>query len=244
MSTTDNGLKTLHDLVLAQMPDGTHDREQCPICAEEVTTNHDTTPGGSMPETFTQDDIDAAIAAATSSLQQRLGELEAQVQDSEIGKAIASATAEKEAAIAELQSKLDDAEAAKTAAENKLVETEQYWANAISEQEAAAAFAARKEERTAQAREAGVFSDDYITANSDRFAAYNDDDWKERLDEWALITAQAGQTKASANSGTPATTALRASRAADTPEPKESALGLLSTLRAQRIDPRALGGAS
>lgn len=243
MSTTENGLKTLHDLLLAQMPDGTHASGECLICAEEGATNHDTTPGGSMPETFTQDDIDAAIAAATSGLQQRLVELEAQVQDSEIGKAIASATAEKEAAIAELQSKLDTAEAAKTAAENKLVETEQYWANAIEEHEAAATFAARKEQRTTQAREAGVFSDDYITANSDRFAAYSDEDWAERLDEWALIAKQSGTAKASVNSGTPANTALRASRS-DSGESKESSLALLSTLRAQRIDPRALGGAS
>lgn len=242
MSTTDNGLKTLHDFLLAQMPDGTHPSGDCPICAGEEITNHDT-PGGSMPETFTQDDIDTAIAAATSGLQQRLVELEAQVQDSEIGKAIASATAEKEAAIAELQTKLDAAEAAKTAAENKLVETEQYWANAIEEQEAAAAFAARKEQRTAEAREAGVFSDEYITANSDRFAAYNDDDWTERLTEWALITAQSGKATASVNSATPATTALRAARA-DTGTTKESSLSLLTTLRAERIDPRALGGAS
>lgn len=195
-----------------------------------------------QPETFTQEDIDAAVAAATSGLQQRLGELEAQVQESEVGKAIATATAEKDAAIAELQNKLDAAEAAKTAAETKLAETEQYWSTAIAEHEAAAALAIRKEQRVTEARNANVFSEEYVLANADRFAAYSDEDWQERLAEWALIASQGAVT--ASKPGKPATTALQASRAETAGTAKGSNLALLTQLRAEHIDPRALGGAS
>lgn len=242
MSATSNGLKLLHDRLLSEMPDGSeHDVESCPICAMEATDNHDT-PGGSMPETFTQDDIDAAVAAATTSLQQRLGELEAQVQETEVGRAVSEAVAAKETQISDLQSRLDAAEAARTAAENKLTETEQYWTDAIAAHEQAAAFAARRDQRVAKAREAGVFNEDYITANADRFAAMSDEDFDAAVSEWTLIAAKYqrdGVQAKGAGTATPGTTALVASAATASPT---SGLGLLSELRVNRVDPRALGG--
>lgn len=193
-----------------------------------------------MPETFTQDDLDAAVAAAGAELHKRLAELEAQVQETEVGKAISDAVAGKDAEIAELQSKLDSAEAARTAAESKLVETEQFWTDAIAEHEVAAALAARREARVAQAREAGVFGDDYIVSNADRFAAYSDEEWDERLKEWALIATKTGKVSAGSSAG-PVNTALVASRS-DASSASPSSLSLLTELRANRVDPRALGG--
>jgi hypothetical protein len=234
MSAT-NELKVLHDQLLAEMPEGA-EHEPCPLCVVETAENHDQPSGGSMPETFTQEDVDAAVAAATVDLQKRLDELGAQVQETEVGRAIAEAVAERDAKITELQDQLDAVEAARTAAESQLAETTQFWADAIAEHQQELELAAKRDERTAKAREAGVFSEDYITANADRFAAMSDDDFAARLDEWRLIASKAS----TAEPATPRKTALVAS-APDSGAPT-SRLGLIGELRAARIDPKNLGG--
>lgn len=189
-----------------------------------------------MPEQFSQADIDAAVAAATGPLQQRLADLEVQAQESEVGKAVAQAVGEKQTQIADLQTQLDTATAARTTAETKLAETEKYWVDAIAAHEEAVVVAARKEQRIGQATELGVFNADYIAANADRFAAMSDDEFAARIDEWKLIAASAspGQTP-------PATTAMVASRA-DTGSDASSNLNRLAELRARNVDLRSLGG--
>jgi hypothetical protein len=235
MSTTD-GLKAIHDHLLASMPEGAeHESTTCSLCALEVI--EDTTPGGSMPETFTQEEVEAAITAATAPLQQRLNELEAQVQESEVGRAVAQATEAKDAEISTLQQQIDAAEAARTAAENKLNEVEQFWVDAIAAHEATVEHAARKERRVTEAKQAGVFNDDYINENADRFAAMSDEDFGARLDEWRLIAAKTGD-----DTTAPARTALVASAAPS--QTAASNLSVVTELRGLRVDPRTLGGVS
>lgn len=189
-----------------------------------------------MPETFTQADLDAAVAAATADLQKSLEELGAQVRDTEVGRAVAEAVATKETEVSGLQTQLDAAEAARTAAENKLTEVEQFWTDAIAAHEEAAAVAARRDSRVAEAKEAGVLSEEYVEEHADRFAAMSDEDFKTRLDEWRTIATQAG-TKTTA---IPAKTALVASRATD--DKPSSALSYIGDLRRARVDPRTLTG--
>lgn len=233
-------LKVLHDQLLASKPEeATHDEATCPLCAVEADATHDTNSGGSMPESFTQADVDAAVAAATSDLQKRLEELGAQVRDTEVGQAVADAVTAKETEVSELQDKLDAAEAARTAAENKLSETEKFWADAIAEAEEAAQVAARRDERVAEAKKAGLLSETYIDENADRFAAMSDEDFKGRLDEWRAIAAATGGKTADI----PTKTALEAARATGDDKPA-SALAYIGDLRRDRIDPKTLiGGA-
>lgn len=238
--STNRELKGLHDQLLEQMPEGAeHDESDCSLCAMEADESHDTTPGGLMPESFTQEEVDAAVAAATAALHTRLEELGAQVQETEVGRAIAAAVADKETSISELQAQLDAAEAARTAAESQLTETKQFWVDAIATHEQELTFAARRDERITQAKEAGVFSEDYVADNADRFAAMADDDFANRLTEWRLIAAKPAEPVAP--SKIPATTALSASQV-DLTVPRTSQLGLIGEMRAKRIDPRTLGG--
>lgn len=233
MSTT-TGLKALHDRLMAHRPDGAdHDEENCSFCREGVTDS--TTTGGPMPETFTQGDIDAAVTAATDSLQKRLSELESQAQETEVGRAVAEATATKDTEISTLQQQLDTATAERTAVESKLTETETFWTDAITAQQAAVELAQRREKRMAEAKAAGVFDEDYLTKNADRFAAMSDDDFAARLDEWRLIAAKSG-------SGTsqPVQTALVASATNETPS--QSGLSLIPEMRLSGVDPRTLTG--
>jgi uncharacterized coiled-coil protein SlyX len=236
--STNTELRALHDRLLEVMPQGAEHKEgDCPICsvtaAETIRTQ-----GGVMPEQFTQSDMDAAVAAATGPLQQRLAELEAQAQESEVGKAVAQAVGERETQIADLQTQLDTATAARTAAETKLAETEKYWVDTIAAHEEAVTMAARKEQRVGQATELGVFDAKYIEANADRFAAMSDEDFAARIDEWKLIAASA---KPGEGKTPPATTAMVASRT-ETGTDTASKLSRLAELRARNVDLRTLGG--
>jgi hypothetical protein len=231
--STGSELKMLHDQLLATKPEG--EDHDCPLCAME-SVSHDST-GGFMPETFTQADLDAAIAASNASLQQRLAELVAQVQESEVGKAVAAVTAEKDTEISKLQEQLDAAEAARTAAEAKHAEVEQFWSEAIAEHEEAAELAARRAERVETAKKAGVLSEDYIEKNADRFAAMSAEDFNARIDEWRLI---ASQTRGNSTAPIPSSTALVAARQEDAST--GSQLGLITALRSKGVDPRTLIG--
>lgn len=190
-----------------------------------------------MPESFTQEDIDAATAAAVATLQTRLSELETQVQETEVGRAVAEVTAAKNTEISTLQEQLDAATAARTAAESKFGESEQFWTDAIAAHQAAVEVAARKTERIAEATAAGVFDEKYISDNADRFAAMSAEDFQARLDEWQLIAAQTGAPK---STPVPARTALVASSATQTAPASE--LGVLGDMRASRFDPHTLHG--
>ncbi|QBQ74863.1 hypothetical protein [Caudovirales GX15bay] len=229
--STDNELKAVHDALMALKPEG--EEHSCPLCAMDSVSNDST--GGFMPETFTQADLDAAVAAASSGLQQRLAELEAQVQETETGKAIAEAVAAKDSDISKLQEQLDAAEAARTAAEAQRAELEQFWTDAIAAHEAEATMAARRAERAEAARTAEVLSDEYIEKNADRFAAMSDEDFAARLEEWRLI---ASKTREGSSAAVPARSALVASRADDSKP--TSSLGLIADLRTKGIDPRTL----
>jgi multidrug efflux pump subunit AcrA (membrane-fusion protein) len=241
MSTTTE-LRVIHDRLLEVIPDGAeHCKADCALCAVEATEDHDRTPGGVMPETFTQDELDAAVAAASGSLQQRLAELEAQVQETEVGRAVTEAVAAKETAISELQQQLDAAVAARTTAEAELTETKQYWSDAIAAQEAAVELAARAEDRTAKAKELGVFSDEYIAENAERFASMTDEDFSARIEEWQLIASKREPVGfKAAGPNIPTKTALVASRADATKT--GSHLSVLTDLRARQVDPRTLVG--
>jgi uncharacterized coiled-coil protein SlyX len=240
MSTSPE-LRALHDRLLEVMPDGAEHKEgDCPLCTVTAADETHRTQGGVMPE-FTQADIDAAVAAATGPLQQRLGELEAQAQQSEVGQAVAAAVADKDTQITDLQTQLDAAVAGRTAAESKLTEAEQFWTDAIAAHEEAVATAARKETRIGQAKDIGVFNDDYIVANADRFAQMSDDDFAARIEEWKLIAAAAGD-GAKGEGKAPAQTAMVASRTDQAGSTPGSVLGRLAELRARNANLRTVGG--
>lgn len=190
---------------------------------------------------FTQEEVEAkiaeAVAAATDPLKNRIAELETAAQETEVGQAVAEAVAAKDTEISELQSKLDEAVAAKTAAESKLGETEQFWADAIAAHQEQEAFAARRAERIAKAKEAGIFEDEYLEEHADRFAAMDQEDFDARLAEWQLIAERSGTSTSPAPSA-PKPTAMQATRTPD--GAKGSALALIGELRGARGVPSNL----
>ncbi len=254
-TSVSNPLKELHDRLMADKPDGAvHDEAQCPICAMETIDN--TAPGADGPTngpqggsmtTFTQEQMDAAVAAAvaeattaatadTEALKTRVAELESAQQSTEVGKAVADATAPLSTQIADLQGQLDEAVLARTAAEEAKTNLEEWWKTEIEAHQTAEAAAARKDERVTKVKEAASFPDEYLEANADRFAAMSDEDFEARLEEWRTIAPAAAATPI------PGETVLTAARegANGATTNNGSMLGELGSLRHSLTDPRTL----
>lgn len=235
-------LKTLHDRLLAEKPEGVvHDEASCPLCAMEAIPHEEIPEGGSMSE-FTKEQVDAAVAeaveAATSALKTQLAELESKQQETEVGKAVSEATAPLNEQIADLQSKLDAEVMARTTAEEAKTEVETFWSEAIAAKTAADEADARKDERLAKLKEvAPEGAHAYLDENADRFAAMSDEDFDARIEEYRTITA-----KAEPGSEIPSATALTAAREGATGSATQpgSMLSELGSLRSSLTDPRTL----
>lgn len=164
--------------------------------------------------------VDRAVAEATSELQQK-AQLEA---------AVSAAKAEAEEQVKDLQAKLDAAVLEATSEREKRESIEKAQKEAEEKAAREAEIAARRDERLAQIREVANFPEEYLTANSDRFAGMADEDFAKALDDWRAIAAR--------TDAPPAKTALKAGREE---APKNgSALHEVLSLRGQGIDPRKL----
>ena len=235
-------LQVLHDRLLAEQVDGAvHDADDCVLCDLE-DTDQTTDPEGGDVGSFTQEQVDAAVAKAiadaTGPLNTRIEELSASAKETEVGKAISDALAPKEAEIADLQSRLDAAEARATKAETEFSDFKAAVEAKEKEAEEAAAREGRKTERVKAMKEAKVFSDAYVDEHADRFAAMSDEDFAARMDEWKAIVAKddAGDGKI------PEKTGFQASRegTGNGGLPAGSVLGELGSLRGALSDPRTI----
>src|SRR4051794_37605136 len=105
------GAKELHDLLLDRQPDGAeHDKATCPHCVLSASAADDE-PGGSMAQTYTEEElraaVDKAVAEAIAPLNTRLSEFDKANSAAEVEAKIAEATKPLQEQVDELQSKLD-----------------------------------------------------------------------------------------------------------------------------------------
>lgn len=233
--------KERHDELLKVKPEGaSHDAVSCPYCPDSGEgANGNVQRGGSMSQTYTDDDVKAkvadAVAAATAELKTKLSELEGSQAQSEKDAAIAEAKAELQAQIDEIQAKLDAKEVELTTARDEKSHLEKFWADAVAEAETVAAAAARKGERVEQLTTAGLFDEKYISENADRFAAMSDEDFTARMEEWKALKPE---TKT--DEGKPESSLLTAARVSSTSGEGKSSLGLLRQFREEHVDPRTI----
>ena len=225
--------KRLHDQLLAEKPEGaTHSRETCDLCS---ATN--TPEGGTHVKTYTEEEMQAALEEHTSELQARLDELESAARASEVETQVEAARAEAQAEIAEIRSQLDNAVLEAQAAKAELESVKSYLAEEAEKAARESEIASRREERLAKVKEVASFPEEYLEANAERFAAMSDEDFAEKVAEWAMLSAKAPHTD-----GIPSKTALTAAReVAGGADPKGKGLvremlnGILTG-----VDPRSL----
>jgi chromosome segregation ATPase len=229
-------LKAAHDVLLAEKPEG-EIHETCSLCGEQEVI--DPAQGGEM-STFTQEDIDRAIAEVTAPLNKQIEDLKTLQQESENAKSLAdlklqmeAAAAESDAKIKEVQAQLDaavlEAEGQKTAHADLLsfLEDEQ------KKVEANAALEEVKAARLELIKTVATFPEEYLTANADRFAAMSPEDFDAAVADWKTVTATKQETPV------PGQTAIVAGR---TPASDESSLMReVMQMSLTGIDPRRVG---
>lgn len=216
--TMDELLKE-HDELLSKIPDGVaHDTANCPICnleGEPSGANENDDPeGGDMSKTYTEDEFNAAVAAAIEPLQSELDTIKASKTEQEIEARIAEAVATVEAEKAELQKSLDSALVEASESKAALTDLTAFLEAEVQAAEQAAAYDARKTERLAQVKEVASFTDEHLEANADRWTNMSDEDFAAQIADWKEVanaaSKPAGETVTEKK--IPAVTAMVASR--------------------------------
>lgn len=186
-------LRQIHDELLAKKPeDTTHDEGNCPFCqsADQSDGTSSSSEGGVMSKTYSQEELDAAIAAAVKPLEETLQEVKAGQEQSEVEQRHAKEKAELEASIADLQTQLDTATLKASEAEKKHDELVAFLEAEQAKAEAAAEIARRREERLAAVKQVASFPDEYVEANADRWAAMADEDFVAMTDGFKAIASK------------------------------------------------------
>jgi chromosome segregation ATPase len=162
---------------------------------------------------FTQEQLDAAVAAAVAPLKEQISTFEAKASNEEVEAKIAELKTESDTKIAELQAKLDSAVLEASEAKKTVEDTTAYLEAVKAEADAAAELASKKETRLTLVRDAANFPDEYIEANADRWASLDDTAFEALVNDWrAIAKREEGQSNAPAAEKLLASTAMVASR--------------------------------
>lgn len=210
MSDRNDLLKRMHDLALAEKPDGAeHDKVACPICSDTASTDRpDQATGGENVDTFTKEQHEQALAEALKPLQDEIAALKAAQATDEVKAAVDAAKAESAEEIARLTAELDAAQIEKNeavaAAEVAKTEFEAFKTE-LAELEAAETAAAeregRKAERIEKVKEVAKFDDDQIAAKADRWADMDDADFASLVEDYKLVAEKAAAATGSTETG-------------------------------------------
>lgn len=240
----------LHDRLMANQVEGVeHDPKTCALCLLQGSDDrvkrgpHDDQGGAAVsePKTFNEAElkvaVDEAVAAATASLQTEIDAFRADAGTAEIATQIAEAKAPLETKVSELQAELDVKVAELQAKETELTELKTYLDDAAAQATAAAEVAERVEARKTEMASVISYSEEFVTANAERWAAMDDDAFAKHLEEIkAAVGAKPGSPVI------PSSTALTASRegAGSTNGTVAAGLAAVRELRESGVDPRTL----
>lgn len=179
--------------------------------------------------------VTAAVAEATKDLSAELESLKSSMTASESDAKIAQIQIEADEKVADLQAQLDakviEAQAATTARDELVA----FLEGEATRVEAEAAAEARKEERVKAVSEAATFPEEYVSANTERWASMDDEAFETLLADYRSVSAKSG---AETTTIVP-TTSLQATRDETTSGAAPAAKALIS-LRRDGVDPRQM----
>lgn len=197
-----------------------------------------------MGKTYTEEElraqVDVAVNQAVGDLRTQLADLQASQEaaaiDERIRTAVEAATGPLQTQVAELQTQLDAAVLERAAAVTRAEAAEA----AVSERDRAAEVASRREDRLAKVKDAAPsFDEAYLAANAQRWAEMAEEDFAERLLEYAALSGG----KVEDDDGPPKTSALQATtgdKGGTGRQAPKSAVSSLAALRRQGIDVRTV----
>lgn len=187
-------------------------------------------------DTYTAEDLQAAVASATAGLNARIAAMETAATESEIGARIAAIQADADAQIADVRTQLDTAVLEAGQAKGELATFRADLTEMAEAEASRVAIEARTEDRLARVKEVASFPDEYLSSNALRFAAMSDEDFAERLAEWASLSAKS----VAPAGGIPKQTALVAAREITDNSGRGAMREVMRDFRLQHIDPRSL----
>lgn len=233
-------VKELHDWLLTQKPETSdHDVAACVICnpgaAPSAQDNPADAEGGSVSDTYTEEELAAKVAEATAALEAKVKALETAQVTTEVEAKLAEAKAEADAKIAELQTQLDVAVAATDAAKTEKDALVAYLEAEVQAAAEAAAKAARRDERLAKIKEAASYSEERLEANADRWAAMDEDAFEALLADLNDVAAKKTEP---GSTDIPSTTAMTAGQTTTTGS--SNVLKEVLNFRRDGVDPRTL----
>jgi len=156
---------------------------------ESNEENNNPSKGGDMTTTFSQEQVDAMIAEALTPMQEELSVLRAKSDAEEVETQIAALTEQYDSEVAEIRSQLDAKVLEAAAATAKYDELVTMLEDAATADAEAAERAERLESRLAQIEEVANFPEDYIAAQSDRWAAMSDEAFEATLADYTAVAA-------------------------------------------------------
>jgi hypothetical protein len=139
-------------------------------------------------DTFTQEELDAAVSAAVAPIQAELQSLKDSAAESEVDTRVAEAKAEADERVAELQGQLEAAVLEAQAAKTELAELTAFLEAEKEAVELAELYEAIKADRKAKIAEVASFPEDFLEANLDRWCAEDEDAFAARLEEWKVTS--------------------------------------------------------
>lgn len=191
-TTTELDVQKIHDLLLVSKPsEASHEASLCPLCngSHDGDDHHnDDTLGGDVT-TYTQDELDTAVAEAVAPLQAKLEELLQDQALAEFETRLTEITEAHEVKVAELQSEIDAAVVAAEAAKTERDEIVSFLEEAKAAEEAAEALEARKVE--IKEAVASLFGEEHIEANLDRWAGMEAEAFETLVADWTAAAQQA-----------------------------------------------------
>lgn len=232
--------KAVHDLLLENLPDGvTHHMAGCPHCLEDAEDQGEQS-GGTTVTTFTQEDLDRAVAAAAAERDAKIHALEAAAATATVEAKVSEAVTAKEAELAAVQAKLDGAELALEAEKAKFTAMEAALADEAAKAEQAKLVESRKDARKAEVSALALpFTAAQIDEKVGRWAAMSDEDWKTQLDDFAEIAKATGVSPIRTLSGGRETDAL-STRSGGGSSTAAAVVGAIRQLTDAGIDPRQI----
>jgi hypothetical protein len=229
-------VKELHDSLLSdefKPSDVSHDSSSCLMClaeadGAEAEQTETISKGGDM-STYTEEELQAAIAAAVSPLQAELTGIKDSEQTAADEAKIAELNETHEAAIAELQTQLDLSNAEAKAEAKKHDDLVALLEEAAAQEAADEALEARRTEVAASV--ADTFDDDYVQANLDRWASLDSETFDALVADLKTVKSEVS-TKKTTITSTAMSTASEDSNTTNVASLRRELIGQGSEIRA------------
>lgn len=145
-------------------------------------------------DNFTKDDVDAAISVATDALKAELEATASQLQalKGQSDEAIVDArVAEVQAEVAQLQTQLDEANIQLSASTGKYDELVTVLNDTEASRIAAEEAAVLRESRVGLIKDAGIFTEDHIEANAERWTKLDDETFEAMVESFKELSTAA-----------------------------------------------------